>query len=59
MRLIDYIQQHYGGNQSAFARAMGVPRQQVTRWLVGEWIVYNGRLYSPFRPVPIIHAAAV
>lgn len=59
MNLLDHIAVHHGGNQSAFARAMGVPRQQVTRWLAGGWIVYNGRLYSPFREVPVSHAAAV
>lgn len=51
MNLIDYIHTHHGGNQSAFARAMGVQRQQVTRWLAGGWIVFNGVMYSPQREV--------
>lgn len=47
MKLTDYIQKHYSGNQAAFARDMGVKPQHVTKWLQAGFIVYEGRLYSP------------
>ena len=50
MTLIDYIQKHYGGNQAAFARAVGVQPAQVTQWLNSEYIVKSGKLYYPIGP---------
>lgn len=47
MKLLDYIQKHYGGNQAAFARDIGVKPQMVTQWLNAGFIVFDGRLYSP------------
>lgn len=44
--LASYIEAYYGGNQSEFARANGVTRQQVTKWLKGGFIVVGHRLYS-------------
>jgi hypothetical protein len=31
--LADYIRVQYNGNQSAFGRVYGVPREQVRQWL--------------------------
>lgn len=47
MPLLEYIEKHYGGNRSDFARACGVSRAQVNQWLKAEYIAHNGRLYSP------------
>ncbi|MGP3141444.1 hypothetical protein [Serratia nevei] len=47
MKVINYIQKNFGGNQSEFARAMDVTPQQVTKWIKGDWIVVDGKLYSP------------
>lgn len=47
MPLKQYIDEHYGGNQAAFARAIGKPRQQVNVWLEsGNWYVYGNCLYQ-------------
>lgn len=47
--LLEFIALHFGGNQSAFAKAQGVKPPQVTQWLQKEFIVVNGQLYSPRR----------
>ncbi|EEI9689268.1 hypothetical protein CBJ67_000277 [Salmonella enterica subsp. enterica serovar Hillingdon] len=45
MPIREYIDRHFGGNQAAFARAIGKPRQRVTEWLeAGNWYVYDGYL---------------
>lgn len=41
------------GKQVEFANAMGVNRQQVTKWVNGGWIVVDGILYAPKREVPL------
>lgn len=47
MPLKQYIEERYGGNQAAFARAIGKPRQQVNGWLEsGNWYVYDNVLYQ-------------
>ncbi|HGW6103708.1 TPA: hypothetical protein ACNIQM_001836 [Citrobacter werkmanii] len=46
MKLVDYINENYGGNKSEFARANGVPPQRVTEWVNGDFIVIDGKLYS-------------
>jgi len=51
MELIEYIAAYFGGNQSAFARHMGVNRQQANRWINEGWIVVSGTLYSPRREI--------
>jgi hypothetical protein len=51
MPLLDYISKRYGGNQAAFARDQGVPRQQITKWINAEFIVVDGWLYSPRREI--------
>jgi hypothetical protein len=54
MSLIDYIAAHFGGNQSEFARHMGVSRQKVNGWISDGWIVVDDKLYSPRRDIPVI-----
>lgn len=49
MKLKDYIEKHYGGNQAAFAKSQDVNPQQVTKWLNMDCIVVDGALYSPRR----------
>ena len=49
MKLIDYINLNFKGNRSAFGRAVGVSRQHVNDWLVKEYIIVDGMLYSPRR----------
>ncbi|WP_239670867.1 hypothetical protein [Vibrio variabilis] len=51
MKLEQFIERHFEGNQSWFARHMDVERQAVTKWINGGWIVVGGRLYSPKREV--------
>lgn len=46
MTLKDYIQEHFNGNQSAFAASVGVLPQQVTKWLKRGAVVFEGKLYS-------------
>lgn len=47
MPLKQYIDEQYGGNQAAFARAIGKPRQQVNGWLdSGNWYVFGNYLYQ-------------
>lgn len=52
MSITEYINLHFNGNQSEFARRMEVNRQQVTRWISEDWIVVGHILYSPRRSVP-------
>lgn len=48
--LKEYIAKVYHGSQADFARAEGIPRQQVTRWLAGGWVVDSeGQCYRPVR----------
>jgi len=44
--LSEYIDEFFGGNQAAFARAQAVKRPQVTQWLNKDFIVVDGALYS-------------
>lgn len=54
MTLREYISKHFGGNQSAFARAQGVQKAQVTQWLAKDFIVVNHKLYSHRRDLNTI-----
>lgn len=54
MKLIDYIKKYYNGNKSAFAKACGTTPQRVNDWLVAEYIVDDGKLYSYRRDLPVI-----
>ena len=49
MKLADYIDKKFMGNQAAFARSIDVKPQQITQWLNKEFIVLNGIIYSPRR----------
>ncbi len=42
--LADFIAENFNGNQSAFARANGVQRAQVTQWLKAGYIVIDDKL---------------
>ena len=46
MKLIDYIETHFDGNRSAFARAQGTTKQHVQKWLAGDWEVFGDTLVS-------------
>ena len=47
--LLEWIDKHFEGNQRAFAAAQGVQPPQVTQWIQKDFIVVNGKLYSPRR----------
>lgn len=53
MKLQEYIQNHYSGNQAAFAKAQDIQPQQVTQWINKGFIVINGVLYSPRRTLKL------
>ncbi len=42
--LVNYIIANFGGNQSAFARANGVQRAQVSQWIKAGYIVIDNKL---------------
>ena len=44
-----YINRKHGGSQVRFAIANGVKKQQVYKWIIDNFIVVNGVLYSPRR----------
>ena len=44
-----HIKLKFGNNKAEFARSMGVLDTQVTKWVRDNWIVADGRLYSPKR----------
>lgn len=52
MGLLKYIEENFAGSQAEFARQAGVSRQQVTQWINKEFIVVDGKLYSPRRDIP-------
>lgn len=45
MKLIDYIDKHYAGNKSAFARANGLAKQALTDMMKRDYIIINNNLY--------------
>ena len=47
MLLSEYIEKHHDGIRKDFASSQGVMPQQVNKWLAGNWLVIDGRLYSP------------
>ena len=52
--LADHIADNYESNQSAFARSIGVPRDQVRVWLRAQKPIYvdgEGRLWALVRDV--------
>lgn len=55
MTLKEYIDKYYGGNQSEFGRAVGVPRALVNRWIKNGFIVHNNELFSPRRALPPVN----
>lgn len=53
MSLSDYIEKHFGGDNTAFAKAQGVKPQQVTQWKNKGFIVVDHVLYSPRRELKV------
>lgn len=49
MKLSEYIDKHFNGNKSEFARHEGVVPSYVHKWLKMDCIVIDGKLYSPRR----------
>ena len=47
--LSEWIDEHFDGNQRAFAAAQGVQPPQVTQWIKKDFIVVDCCLYSPRR----------
>ena len=43
--LNEYIQTHHNGNNSAYARTLGVSQHQVQRWLKRDCMVIDGKVY--------------
>ncbi len=49
--LADFITENFNGNQSAFARANGVQRAQVSQWLKAGYIVIDDKLCAVRRVI--------
>ncbi len=49
--LDDFIIENFNGNQSAFARANGVQRAQVSQWLKAGYIVVDDKLCAVRRVI--------
>jgi len=47
MTLNEYIDKHFKGNKSAFARANDIPKQRVTDWINAEYYVIGDEMRSP------------
>ena len=45
MKLIEYINEHYAGNKTAFGNANGLVKQTVNTMLKREYIIVNNDLY--------------
>ncbi len=43
--LKEHIERHHKGNNSAFARSIGVSQHQVQRWLKRNCMVIDGKVY--------------
>lgn len=50
MKLTDYISKHYP-SKASYARAQGITRQQVNVWVNNGYIVLDGTIYGPIRPL--------
>ena len=44
--LADHIVDHYAGNQSEFARAQGMKRAQVSKWVKMGYLVVDGNIVA-------------
>ena len=49
MTIVEYIEKNFDGSRKKFADALGVHKQQVTRWINEGFIVVDGQLFSPRR----------
>ncbi len=45
MKLNEHIQARHNGNNSAYAREIGVSQHQVQRWLKRNCVVIDGKVY--------------
>lgn len=50
MPLLEYILENYE-SRTAFAESQNVSKTQVNIWIRDNFIVLNGKLYSPRRPI--------
>jgi len=48
--LTDYIKANYP-SKAAFGRSQGITRQQVNVWINNGYIVLDGTIYGPIRPL--------
>lgn len=51
MDLKDYIKKYFDGNRTAFASANGTTKQMVYKWIKGNYIIVDDKLYSPRREI--------
>ena len=49
MKLKEYIEKEYGGNQSAFGRAHGARHDLVGKWIKQGYLFVDGEIYSPIK----------
>lgn len=47
MKLKQYIEEHHGGNVTAYARSYGTTKQQMQKWLKLDCRVIEGIIYRP------------
>lgn len=56
LQVIDMLLEHYIAinykTKTAFARHLGVTPQMVIKWINWNWIVIDGKIYSPQREIP-------
>ena len=53
MKLMEYINKYFNGNQRSFARAQGVQPAQVTQWLKKDVLVVDNKLYMVRRDLKL------
>ena len=51
MKLIKHIEVHHKGNNSSYARELGVSQHQVQRWLKRNCVVIDGVIYCEVNKV--------
>jgi len=55
--LIQHIANNFHGNQSAFARAHGMPPAQISKWCRNGYIIADGTIYRPTKVIFNVNAA--
>ena len=51
MTLTEYINRHYDGSKTAFAEAHNIRIEYAFRWIKKGYVVKNGWLMIPHRPL--------